>query len=274
MMVLNARRLLHEHEQSGKHLLMLAIEDITERKEVEQQKDALLALVSHELQTPLTSARLQIHFLHRIMERAENEQATSLLKKLNTQIDRMVHHINDLRDETTLETGIVRLHPNTFAIDDLVREVVEDLGNTVPPHRLLIKEIAHVEVYVDRERTEQVLMNVLSNAIKYAPETGPIGVSVVADEEKVTIRVRDHGPGIPADQQARIFDRFYRVTGSQQTQVVGLGLGLYLAAEIVKRQGGQIWVESIEGRGATFSFTLPRSSVVSVHEDLPSVKLT
>jgi two-component system CheB/CheR fusion protein len=274
MMVLNARRLLREHEPSGNHLLLLAIEDITERKEVERQKDALLALVSHELQTPLTSARLQIHFLHLIMERAGNEQATSLLKKLNTQIDRMVHHINDLRDESTLETGILRLRPNTFAIDDLVREVIEELGNTVPPHRLLIEGTTHTEVYADRERTEQVLMNVLSNAIKYAPEAEPIEVSIIVDEEKVTIHVCDHGPGIPADQQARIFDRFYRVTGSQQTQVVGLGLGLYLAAEIVKRQGGQLWVESIEGRGATFSFTLPRSSGASVHEECLSVNLT
>ncbi len=273
MMVLNARRLLRENEQPGKHLLLLAIEDITERKEVERQKDALLALVSHELQTPLTSAKLQIHFLYRMMERAENEQATSLLKKLNTQIDRMVHRINDLRDETTLETGILRLRPNTFVIDDLVREVIEELGNTVPPHRLLIEVTAHAEVYADRERTEQVLMNVLTNAIKYAPEAEPIGVSVVADEEKVTIHVRDHGPGIPTEQQAQIFDRFYRVTGSQQTQVVGLGLGLYLAAEIVKRQGGRIWVESIEGRGATFSFTLPRSSGASVHEERPLAKL-
>ena len=136
-----------------------------------------------------------------------------------------------------------------------------------PPHRLLIEEIAHAEVYADRERTEQVLMNVLINAIKYAPEAEPIEVSVVADEAMVTVRVHDHGPGIPADQQARIFERFYRVTGSQQTQVVGLGLGLYLAAEIVKRQGGRIWVESIEGRGSTFSFTLPRSPVAGIHEE-------
>jgi signal transduction histidine kinase len=117
-------------------------------------------------------------------------------------------------------------------------------------------------------------VNVLSNAIKYAPEAEPIEVSTVSDEEMVTIHVRDYGPGIPTGQQAQIFDRVYRVTSSQQAQVIGLGLGLYLAAEIVKRQGGQIWVESIEGRGATFSFTLPRSSVVSVHEELPSVKLT
>jgi two-component system CheB/CheR fusion protein len=266
-MVLNARRLLREHEQGGNRLLLLAIEDITRRKELERQKDALPGLVSHELKTPLSSAKLQTQFLHRLMQRAGNEQATNILKKLNAQLDRLAHRIDDLRDETTLEAGTLRLHPNTFAIDDLVREIIEELGSTVPPPRLLIEEIAHAEVYADRERTEQVIMNVLTNAIKYSPEGEPIGMSVVADEAMITVRVHDQGPGIPMDQQEQIFERYYRVTGSQQTQVVGLGLGLYLAAEIVKRQGGRIWVESTEGRGATFSFTLPRSSVASVYEE-------
>jgi two-component system, chemotaxis family, CheB/CheR fusion protein len=274
MMILNARRLLREHEQGGKHLLLLAIEDITERKEAERQKDALLALVSHELKTPLTSVKGFVQLLRLRMQKEGDKQTATELGRIDALLDRMAHRISDLRDETTLEAGALRLRLNTFAIDDLVREVVEELGNTVPPHRLLIEGTTHAEVHADRERTEQVLMNVLSNAIKYAPEAEPIEVSVVADEEMVTVRVRDHGPGIPEDQQAQIFERYYRVTGSQQTQVVGLGLGLYLAAEIVKRQGGQIWVESIEEGGATFSFTLPRNPVASIHEERSSVNLT
>jgi two-component system CheB/CheR fusion protein len=273
MMVLNARRLLREHEQSGKPLLLLAIEDITERKEVERQKDALLALVSHELKTPLTSVKGFVQLLRLRMQKEGDKQTATELGRIDALLDRMAHRISDLRDETTLEAGGLRLRPNTFAIDDLVREVVEELGNIVPP-RLFIEGATHAEVYADRERTGQVLVNVLDNAIKYAPKAEPIEVSVVADEEMVTVCVRDHGPGIPEDQQARIFERYYRVTGSQQQHVVGLGLGLYLAAEIVKRQGGQIWVESIEGRGATFSFTLPRSSVASIHEERSSVNLT
>lgn len=128
-----------------------------------------------------------------------------------------------------------------------------------PSHRLLIEGEAHVEVYADRGRTEQVLVNLLSNAIKYSPEAGSIRVSFGIDEEMVTIGVHDQGPGIPLDQHMKIFDRFYRATDAYQ--VIGLGLGLYIAAEIIKRQRGTIWVESIEGRGATFFFTLPRCSV-------------
>jgi two-component system, chemotaxis family, CheB/CheR fusion protein len=261
MMVLNARRLLYQPEQPGKHQILLAIEDITARKEAERQKDALPGLVSHELKTPLTSAKLQTQFLHRLMERVGNEQATTVLAKLDTQLDRITHRINDLHDEATLEAGTLRLRPGIFALDELLHEIINEPGNMFPPDRLLITENIHVAVYADRERTEQVLINVLTNAIKYSPEAEPVEISILVDEKMVTVRVRDHGPGIPADQQAHIFERFYRATGSQQ--IAGLGLGLYLAAEIVGLQGGRIWVESIEGQGATFSFTLPRNPIAS-----------
>lgn len=105
-----------------------------------------------------------------------------------------------------------------------------------------------------------MLTNLLSNAIKYGSATEPIAVRVQVAGAEVTVQVQDRGQGIPIEQQARIFERFYRVTGASQTEAAGLGLGLYLTAQLVKQQGGRIWVESREGRGSTFSFTLPRPS--------------
>jgi signal transduction histidine kinase len=180
------------------------------------------------------------------------------LETINESLHWLTYLIDSFLDVATLETGGWLMHPTRFAIDDLIREVVEDIGRTMGCHRLRYEQEAHVEVYGDQERTGQVLSNLLTNAIKYSSPTEPIWVSATADEHLVTIRVQDQGKGIPKDQQARIFECFYRIDGANQERVPGVGLGLYLAAEITKRQGGRIWVESTPGKGSTFFFTVPR----------------
>jgi two-component system CheB/CheR fusion protein len=257
-MLLNARRIVREYEQVKDHLLLLALEDITERREAERQQEALLGMVSHELKNPLTSASLYTQWLHRELEQAGFVQALPHVQKLGEQHLRLEHLIDDLLDATAIEAGTLRLRPALFAIDDLVQEVVEQLTQTHPAHRLLIEETAETAVYADRERTGQVLTNLLTNALKYGSATEPIAVRIQTAEAEVRVQVQDRGQGIPVEQQARIFERFYRVTGASQTEAAGLGLGLYLTAQLVKQQGGQIWVESAEGVGSTFSFTLPR----------------
>ncbi len=137
---------------------------------------------------------------------------------------------------------------------------VEVLQHAHPHTRLLIEGEAHTSVFADRERAGQVLINLLSNAIKYGTSASPIYVRIEVSERLVTVRVQDHGQGIPPEQQTRIFERFYRGTETSQSGVPGLGLGLYLAAKLAKQQGGAIEVESIIGAGTTFSFTLPRQS--------------
>jgi len=180
------------------------------------------------------------------------------VQKLGEQHLRLEHLIDDLLDATAIEAGTLRLRPAAFAINDLVQEVVEQLTQTHPAQRLLIEETAEIAVYADWERTGQVLTNLLTNALKYGSAPEPIAIRVQTAEAEVTVQVQDRGQGIPVEQQARIFERFYRVTGASQTEAAGLGLGLYLTAQIVEQQGGRIWVESTEGVGSTFSFTLPR----------------
>lgn len=257
-MLLNARRILRAHEQREDHLLLLAMEDVTERRKVERQQKALLGMVSHELKNPLTGASLSTQLLHRTLERAGMVQVLPLIQKLGEQHLRLEHLIDDLLDATAIEAGTLSLHSAPFAIDDLVQEVVEQSTQMHPTSRLLIEEITETTVYADRERTRQILTNLLTNALKYGSATEPIVVRIQAAKAEVTVQVQDRGHGIPAEQQARIFERFYRVTGASQTEATGLGLGLYLTAQIIKQQGGRIWVESCEGAGSTFSFTLPR----------------
>jgi two-component system CheB/CheR fusion protein len=260
IMLLNARCIVQSHELLDNPLLLLVMEDVTERREVERQKDALIALVSHELKTPITSAKLALQLLQQRLIRAGNASLGAQLETITAHLNRLTHMINSFLDTTVLEGGGLSMYPASFAIDDLVREVVEELGQTTASHRLRYEQEAQVEVYGDRERTGQVLSNLLANAIKYSPATETIRVSAFASENLVTVCVQDRGSGIPQDQQTRIFERFSRTDESLHQQVPGVGLGLYLAAEITKRQGGRIWVESTPGQGATFCFTVPQSA--------------
>ncbi len=273
IMLLNARRVLRTRDSIKNVLLLLAIEDVTERRELERQKDALIGLVSHELKTPLTHARLAVQLLQQRLTKEGDEQSAIQLGTIDASLRWLTYLIDSFLDVTALEAGECSMHPTCFAIDDLMREMVEDIGRTTASHRLRYEQEAHVEVYGDRGRTKQVLSNLLTNAIKYSPPTEPIWVSAVADEHLVTIRVQDQGKGIPQDQQARIFECFYRISDANQERVPGVGLGLYLAAQITKRQGGRIWVESTPGKGATFFFTVPRSEDVGASpesEEAPS----
>lgn len=149
-------------------------------------------------------------------------------------------------------------HSVTFAIDRLVRETVTQLEQSNPDAHVLLENEVHTDVYGDEERTRQVLTNLLTNALKYSSPTYPIQVRLSTEEEDVIVSVQDHGVGIPKDQQARLFDRFYQADNVGQAGIPRIGLGLYIAGEITKRQGGRIWVESEPGKGAIFSFTIPR----------------
>jgi two-component system, chemotaxis family, CheB/CheR fusion protein len=258
-MLLNARRIVREYEQVKDHLLLLAMEDITERRQAERQQEALLGMVSHELKSPLTSASLTAQLLSRLFEQEGFVQGFPYVRRLSEQHLRLDHLINDLLDATAIEAGTLRLSPALFAINELVQEVIEQLMQMYPKRRLLSEKTGTIAVYADRERTGQVLTNLLSNAIKYGSETEPVFVHVLVAQEEVTVQVQDCGNGIPLEHQTRVFERFYRVpTGALHKESAGLGLGLYLTAQIVRQQGGQIHVESTEEVGSTFSFTLPR----------------
>jgi two-component system CheB/CheR fusion protein len=267
VMLLNARRIMRAHEPLGQPLLLLALEDVTERKELERQKDALIVLASHELKAPITSAKLGLQLLQQRLNKQGDASSVTQLEEINVLLNQLVRVIDGFLDVSALERGGLSIHLAPFALDDLIREICEELGRINASHHLRYEQEAQVEVYGDRERTGQVLSNLLSNALKYSPASVPIRVSAGASADLVTVRVQDRGTGIPQDQQERIFERFFRIDNSSRQHVPGVGLGLYLAAEITRRQGGRIWVESTPGGGATFCFTIPRSAEAEGRED-------
>jgi len=253
IMMLNGRRIVHEREGTGKHLILLAMEDITVRRELERQKETFLGMVSHELKTPLTAVKGFLQLLERRVRKAGDEQTATEIGTVDMHLDTLDHLIDSLLDASALESGMLSIHLAPFVVDDLVRAIIEDLGS--PASRLHLEEAVRAQAYADQERTGQVVRNLLANALKYSAPTEPVGVRISASEDEITVSVQDHGRGIPQDQQARIFERFARL--DQSERVPGTGLGLYIAAQIVAQQGGRIWMESPPGKGATFFFTLP-----------------
>ena len=253
IMLLNGRRIVQEREGTGKHLILLAMEDITVRRELERQKETFLGMVSHELKTPLTAIKGFVQLLQRRVSKTGDEQTTIELGKVDRHLDTISHLVDSLLDASALESGMLSIRPAPFMVDDLVRTVIETFES--PPGRLHFEGTVRAEAYGDRERTGQVIRNLLINALKYSASAEPVRVRISTNEEAITVSVQDHGKGIPQDQQARIFERFARL--DQSKRISGAGLGLYIASQIVTRQGGRIWVESTPGQGSTFFFTLP-----------------
>lgn len=252
IMVLSGGRIVHEREGTGKPLILLAMEDITVRRELERQKETFLGMVSHELKTPLTAVKGFVQLLGLRMRKAGDERTATELGKIDMHLDTLEHLIDSLLDASALESGMLSIHLAPFVVNDLVRAIIEDLGS--PASRLHLEETVQAQADADQERTGQVVRNLLANALKYSAPTEPVKVRISASEDIITVSVQDHGRGISQDRQARIFERFARL--DQSKQVPGTGLGLYIAAQIVAQQGGRIWVESTPGKGATFFFTL------------------
>jgi signal transduction histidine kinase len=270
---LQDERLAHEIVKRGAqdYLLKDAIEPkglirsiryAIERKKAEIQKDEFLGFASHELKTPVTSIKAYIQLAQLYAHR--NQQAEQhpydllpLIQKVEAQVDRLTHLINDLLDVTKVQAGKLEFTMEDFAIDEVVHEVVGNMQITAQKHHIVIEGQTSVKVHGDRERTAQILINLLSNAIKYSPQADCVVVRLALSYETVSIAIQDYGIGISKENQQKIFERFYRVHGVNQETYPGLGLGLHIAAEIAKRQNGKLSVESTEGKGSIFCLELP-----------------
>lgn len=236
---------------------MAFVLDVTERKRLERQKDEFIGVVSHELRTPVTSLKVFAQLLQKRFNKSGDRQNAELLMKMGMQIDKLTKLIEDLIDVTKLEAGKLQLHETAFDLLPLIDEVIEEMQRTTTHHIMLKKSTVARSVWGDRDRLGQVFTNLLSNAIKYSPRADTILVNVFSDDEQITVSVQDFGIGIPPEKQEQVFQRFYRADEKDLETIPGMGLGLYISAEMIKRQGGNIHFESIPGHGSTFSFSVP-----------------
>jgi PAS domain S-box-containing protein len=231
--------------------------DMTERKLMEQQKDEFIGIASHELKTPVTSIKSYVEVLQEILEEDNNQQNALLMKKLNMQVDRLIELIHSLLDTTKISEGQLILQKQMLDINELIAASIDNLKYLSQNHKITFARGETRPVVADNERIEQVLVNIVSNAIKYSPKGGEVLITTMSDENSVTVSVRDEGIGISAEVKDKIFDRFYRVNDVRISSFPGMGLGLYITNEIIKNHKGKMWVESIPGEGSTFYFSIP-----------------
>jgi signal transduction histidine kinase len=230
-------------------------------------------MASHELKTPLTSMSgfLQVA-LRRIKRRLESgppaadewerEQRTVLdqLEVVSRQTGRLARLVNELLDVSRIETGRIEFSFGPVDVSELAGEILGRMQLTTSQHALELESAPNGRALVsaDRDHLEQVLSNLIGNAIKYSPGGGPVTVAVAPEDAEVRVSVRDRGLGIPDSEIDKIFGLFYRSEERTSRDIGGMGLGLYIAREIVARHGGRIWVESRHGEGSTFHVALPR----------------
>jgi len=238
--------------------------DITQSKlaqeqvqEFETRKDEFLALLSHELKTPITSLKGFTQILQRRFKEHEDEQTLHFLARMDKQLGKLGILINDLLEISKMQSEILPLHYENFDLNGVIQEIVENLQATTLTHRIIVESTPAVLVHADRDRIGQVLINLLNNAIKYSPHANKVTLRMTANQNEATVCIQDFGIGIAAIHQQSIFERFYRVPDPIEKTFPGLGIGLYISREIIHRHHGRIWVESQKGEGSAFSFTLP-----------------
>lgn len=242
--------------------LMGTLIDITERKQFEEQQDEFLAIASHELRTPVTSIKAYADILNDLLKSHNNNQWAMIAERLSSQVDRLTRLIRDLLDTTGLKSGGLTLKPELFNLTELIRDRVDEIRRATS-RIIVFNNASTVAIYGDRDRIGQVIHNLLSNATKYSPAAAPVMISVDTEGDTATVAVRDFGVGLAPDEQERIFHRFYRARENRANSVTGLGLGLYVASEIVRKHGGTIGVTSRKGDGSRFYFSLPLQHVTA-----------
>ncbi|RYY49398.1 MAG: PAS domain-containing sensor histidine kinase [Chitinophagaceae bacterium] len=233
--------------------------DITEIRKLSEQKDEFLAIASHELKTPLTSLKAYGQVLQNIFESREDEEAVVLLDRMDKQINKLTGLITDLLDVTRIQAGKMEFNQEHFNLAGLAADILDELQLTTTRHRILKELPENLPFFGDRERVGQVITNLVTNAIKYSPEGGKIEVALKTESDHLLLSVKDEGIGIPEGMHGKVFEQFYRANNYRQA-ISGMGIGLYISAEIVHRSGGKIWVESNEGDGSTFYVSMPLGS--------------
>ena len=238
---------LKKANEENKKLLGLA-------RELDIKKNEFISMASHELKTPLTSIKGYIQLLETLL-RKRGDEAHKYVAKTEKSIDRLQQLIEDLLDVSKIESGRLHFNMHNFNFSETLAEAIEEIHYTASTHWIITEGEPHAIIHGDSNRILQVLINLLSNAIKYSPEADKIEIQTMKSDKELTISIKDFGIGISSEHHSKIFERFHRV--SDASHFTGMGIGLYISHEIIKRHNGNIWVESKPGKGSTFYFTLP-----------------
>jgi signal transduction histidine kinase len=233
------------------------IRNSKKEQERERKKDDFLNILAHELRTPITGIKLYNQLLLEQLTDSSDQKRTFALK-MASEIDRLHKLIQDSFDLAQIQSGKLRLDREFFGIDDFIKEKVQTLQITHPHREITVASWSNSVVFAEKNKIEQVFINLINNAGRFSPQSKPIIVHLISENDYVTIGIQDFGKGITQKFQKRIFARFYQIENTL-TEKNGLGLGLYISSCIVKAHEGKMWVTSKIGKGSTFYFSLPKT---------------
>lgn len=223
-------------------------------KKLNKKKDEFIEIASHELKTPLTCLSGYIQLLEALAEDGNVNTRVEYIKKSRDMVGIMAGLVNDLLNVTKMQAGQLDYELTEFKFYQFVEDTVDKIRAAYPSHKIILSGVNGSAVMGDKERLEQVIINYISNAVKYSPDSDAIEIGVEINNGYVQTFVKDTGIGIPKSKMKHLFKRFYRV---DHKKVSGIGLGLYICSEIIKRHGGKTWAESVLDKGSKFYFSLP-----------------
>lgn len=262
ILLLKVKTFYRIYEQSRKliEIQEALLEEIEFRKRAERKKDEFISIASHELKTPLTSVKGYVQLLERSIDKGDIPTVKKHLQKAQIQLDKLNDLIADLLDISKIESGKLKFSMKSFNFNTLLDSILEIIHQSNPDFRIIRTGYVEQDIFADEMRIEQVIVNFLTNAIKYSPGTTKVHINIEVTGDRVQVSVRDFGIGIHQDQQKHVFDKFYRV---EETAIhfQGLGIGLYISSEIIRRHGGNVGVNSIFGEGSEFYFNIPLISI-------------
>lgn len=231
--------------------------DITERKQDEIRKNDFIAMVSHELKTPLTSLTAIVQLLNAKLRDNGDGFVSTALHKANIQVKKMTGMVNGFLDVSRLQSGKLVIYKEAVVLDTLIGDIMEEFRLIAPDYTFQFLTTHSITVRADKDKIASVITNLISNAVKYSPKEEPVIITCQIVHDGVQVSVSDKGIGIKPSDKEMLFNRYYRVENEQTQRISGFGIGLYLSSEIIKQHQGEIWVESEFGKGSTFSFILP-----------------
>lgn len=269
VLLLKIKTFYRIYEQSRKlnEVQEKLLEEIEFRKQAENKKDEFISIASHELKTPLTSVKGYIQLLQRSLNKDDKTMAQNHLAKASVQLEKLNELIVDLLDISKIESGKMKFNMQHFCADNMVNNAIEMLQQSNPGFAINKLGKTNDTIYGDEMRLEQVVINFITNAIKYAPGTNQVNITVNIKDDKLYLAVKDFGIGISKEQQDKIFDKFYRVE-ENSNRFNGLGIGLYICSEIIKRHGGTIGVNSVPDEGSEFYFIIPTTETAVINNQI------
>lgn len=227
-------------------------------QEAERSKQEVLAMVTHDLRSPLTSLQLTLNLLHSGTMDNSSEKAKNMISRADSSVGKLIQLINDLLDIDKIESGRFSLNIQEIEDASMISQAVEFIQHSADARKMTIDiNAANVDVYCDEERIIRVLTNLLANAIKFSPDESKIIVSTSCIGKEILFEVKDHGRGMPAEEQSKIFERYHQVNSADEAEKKGSGLGLTICKALIEAHKGTIGATSKEGEGSTFWFRIP-----------------